>query len=202
MTDTASGWDEFYRKLEGRAPRPLLMDVLKAFEEQPSPVQRRAIDLGCGDGTETIALLARGWNVLALDAEPAAIQRLLEKMPGNGHPHLQAQVARFEALDLPPVDLIHASFSLPFCPPEYFEVLWGRIVAAIKPGGRFAGQFFGVNDSWVSEPDMTFHTAGQLRVMLEKFELESFVEQEEDGQAASGPKHWHIFTVIARKVRD
>ena len=199
MSNEPFTWDDYYQKIQGREPRPLLMDVLNAFARETSPSSRLAIDLGCGDGTETIALLARGWNVLAVDGEPAAIHRLLKKLPENGHPHLQTQIMKFQELSLPPADLIHASFSLPFCPPEYFDAFWNKIVSAIKPGGRFAGQFFGVNDSWSTKPDMTFRTAGQLRAMLERFEVESFVELEEDGQAASGPKHWHLFTVIARK---
>jgi tellurite methyltransferase len=202
MADEQMSWDEFYKNMEGREPRPLLKDVLHAFAEEGPSASRLAIDLGCGDGTETIALLARGWNVLAIDGEPAAIRRLLDKLPADGHPHLETQVARFEEVTLPPADLIHASFSLPFCPPEYFDALWERIVKAVKPGGRFAGQFFGLRDSWAGEPEMTFHTEAQVHAMFEMFKVESFVETDEDGQAVSGPKHWHLFTVIAKKTRE
>jgi hypothetical protein len=47
---------------------------------------------------------------------------------------------------------------------------------------------------------MTFHTEGQVRAMLDGLEIEYFHEQDEDGEAASGPKHWHVFTVIVRKI--
>ena len=47
---------------------------------------------------------------------------------------------------------------------------------------------------------MNFHTEAQVRAMIERLETEYFHEQDEDGQAASGPKHWHVFTVIARKM--
>ena len=46
---------------------------------------------------------------------------------------------------------------------------------------------------------MSFHTEDQVRALFDGFEIESFHEQEEDGSSASGPKHWHRFTVIARK---
>ena len=202
MTDEDLTWDDYYQKIQGRAPRPLLMEVLNLFDRDAPQNSRDAIDLGCGDGTETIALLGRGWKVLAIDGEPASIKRLLEKLPGNGHPHLQTRIAKFEELVLPLADLIHASFSLPFCQPAYFDAFWEKIVNAVKPGGRFAGQLFGVNDSWANETDMTFHTSEQVREMMRKFEVESFVELEEDGQAASGPKHWHLFTVIVKKIRE
>jgi len=193
------GWEDYYQKIKGRAPRQLLLDALAYFADGSDNVQRLAIDLGCGDGTESALLLERGWNVLAIDGEPASIQHILAKVPAEGQARLQTQVTKFEEVSLPPADLIHASLSLPFCPPEHFDALWTKIAAAVSPGGRFAGQFFGVRDSWVNEPDMTFHTEEQVRRLLEDFEIEHFHEMDEDGTAASGPKHWHVFTTIARK---
>lgn len=189
-------WDEYYQKIQGRKPRPLLLDVLKKYS---SPTSLQAIDLGCGDGTETEVLLDRGWHVLAIDGEPAALKRLAGKVSAENRARLQTQIAKFKGVVLSPADLVHASLSIPFCEPEYFDLLWNKIVSALKPGGRFAGQFFGVRDSWAKEPDMTFHTEDQVRAMLGGFEIEYFHEQDEDGQAANGPKHWHVFTVIAKK---
>jgi trans-aconitate methyltransferase len=196
MSQDENTWANYYQKIKGRAPRQLLLDVL---EKYPSGVSLQAIDLGCGDGTESVVLLERGWNVLAVDGEDAALQHLMEKVPMENRGRLQTQIAKFEDVQLPSVDLVHASLSIPFCKPEYFPGLWQKIVDAIKPGGRFAGQFFGVRDSWANQPDMTFHTEEQVRAMLEPFEIESFQEMDEDGNAVSGPKHWHVFTVIARK---
>ena len=31
------------------------------------------------------------------------------------------------------------------------------------------------------------------------FEIESFQEEEKDGPSGSGPKHWHVFHITARK---
>ena len=199
MSQEDHGWEDYYQKLKGRAPRQLLLDVLAYFPTHVGDEQRFAIDLGCGDGTEAAVLVERGWNVLAIDGEPAAIQHLLSNVPKEKQTRIQTQVAKFEEVSLSSADLIHASFSLPFCPPEHFPAFWAKIVDAIKPGGRFTGQFFGVRDSWANEPDMTIHTEQQIRAMLDRFQMESFQEQDEDGTSTSGPKHWHIFTVIARK---
>ncbi len=53
---------------------------------------------------------------------------------------------------------------------------------------------------------MTFHTEAQVREAFAAFAVEFFHERDEDGEqsagpkaAANGPKHWHVFTVIARK---
>jgi tellurite methyltransferase len=196
MTNENFSWNDYYQKIQGRKPRQLLLDALEKFPWQKGLY---AIDLGCGDGTETVILLERGWNVLAVDGEPTAIKRLMGKVPAENQKQLETQVAKFQDVVLTPANLVHASLSIPFCEPEYFDELWRKIVNAVKPSGRFAGQFFGVRDSWVTNTTMTFHSEEQVRELLVDFEIESFHEMDEDGQAASGPKHWHVFTVIARK---
>jgi trans-aconitate methyltransferase len=192
-------WQEYYRKIEGREPRPLLLDVLERYVTDAPQSARQAIDLGSGDGIESAILLERGWSVLAVDSEPSALDHLLARIPSEAQARLQTQVTKFEDVHLPSADLIHASFSLPFCAPEHFDALWDKIVASLKPDGRFAGQFFGVRDTWADQTDMTFLTEDQARARFEKFDIESFQETDEDGHSTSGPKHWHVFTVIARK---
>jgi len=197
MTDEKFNWEDYYHKIQGRAPRQLLLDALEKF---PAQTELQAIDLGCGDGTEAVVLLSRGWHVLAVDGEPAGLKRLMEKVQTEGQAHLQTQMSKFEEVTLPPADLIHASYSIPFCHPDHFSALWEKIASALNSGGRFAGQFFGIHDTWADNKAMTFHTEEQVRTMLQNFEIEYFHEQDEDGAAASGPKHWHVFTVIARKI--
>ena len=196
MSNKEYDWDKYYKWIQGREPRQLLLDVLEKYSTGDS---LHAIDLGCGDGTETVVLLSRGWTVLAVDGSEAGIKRLLNKVPEAGQSRLQTQVAKFEDVILPSTDLVHASYSIPFCHPDHFPQLWNKITNAIKPGGRFAGEFFGDRDSWTKESDMTFHTEEQVRAMVDGMEIEYFHEMDEDGEAASGPKHWHVFTVIARK---
>lgn len=197
MSNEDYNWDDYYKWIQGREPRQLLLDVL---EKYPMGESLHAIDLGCGDGTETAVLLSRGWHVLAVDGAEAGIKRLMNKVPAEAQTRLHTQVAKFEEVILPKTDLIHASYSIPFCHPGHFPALWRRIVNALNPGGRFAGQFFGDRDSWATEPDMTFHTERQVRAMLGGWDVEYFHEQDEDGEAANGPKHWHVFTVIAKKM--
>jgi len=110
-------------------------------------------------------------------------------------------VAGFEDLHLSETDLVYAGYSLPFCKPAAFDGLWDKITSSIRPGGRFAGQLFGVRDSWADEPEMTFHSAEQAAALLAvEFDVESLEEIDEDGSAFSGPKHWHVFDIIARKL--
>ena len=139
------------------------------------------------------------WHVLAVDSQPSAFKYLKEKIPAEAQQRLQTQVAKFEDVELSPADLIHASYSLPFCHPQHFVALWNKIVTSLNSGGRFAGQLFGVNDTWATSPDMTFFTEELARALFADFEVEHFQVEDEDGASTTGPKHWHIFHVIAQK---
>lgn len=198
--DESRCWTNYYNAVTGRPPRPILLDAVARFSQPATGrVDYQAIDLGCGDGTETLALVQQGWKVLAIDKQPEAIARVQAIVPLEHHAQLQTQVSGFEDVILPPADLIYAGFSVPFCRPQSFAAFWAQVVAAVPPRGRFAGQLFGDRDSWANEPTMTFHTVASARALFNQFELEVFTEIDEDGQAVSGPKHWHVYNVIARK---
>jgi tellurite methyltransferase len=197
-------WATYYQAVAGRPPRETLLKALAAFDEEPAPDQPRwAVDLGCGDGRDTVELLRRGWRVLAIDGEPKAFDRLLSRADISSD-LLQIQQMRFEALTLPSeVDLINASFCLPFCPPANFPQLWQTIVAALNPGGRFCGQLFGDRDSWTIYPNRSHHTREQVDALLQLFEVEWLEEEEHPGVTAIGDeKYWHIFHIVARKKLD
>ena len=81
-----------------------------------------------------------------------------------------------------------------------FSMVEGRIVAAIRPGGRFAGQFFGDRDTWASLPGRTHHSRDEVMTLLEGFEIELMNEEEKDDPPElRSPKHWHLFHVVAKK---
>lgn len=192
-------WESIYAKTSGRPPRELLVEVIKRFGQNALENPYKAIDLGSGDGTETAFLLAQGWHVLAIDSEPAAFESLNSKIPLEGQGRLQTQRASFETLELSTVDLIYAGYSAPFCHPRHFDTLWNTIVNCINTRGRFAGQLFGVHDTWATNTDMTFFTREQAGNLFSTFEIEHFYEEDEEGDSNIGPKHWHVFHVIARK---
>jgi SAM-dependent methyltransferase len=195
-------WRSYYEKTGDRPPRSTLLCALALFDSQDPPGdQRLAVDLGSGNGRDTVELLRRGWRVLAIDAEAAAIEGLLARPGVTGTGRLETKVARFEDADLPGCDLVNSSFALPLCPPAAFPRVWQAIRGALGPGGRFAGQLYGDRDSWVGNPTITFHTRAELDALLAGFDIEHFREEEEDSVTPRGKaKHWHIFHVVARKM--
>lgn len=189
-------WAGYYAWSAGREPRPLL---LTACEELGSGEGRMAINLGCGDGTEALELLARGWSVTAVDTEEAGLASLRTRIPASTVHRIRTICASFTEVNLPDAYLIHAGFSLPFCPPQNFPAMWVRIRQALVPGGIFAGQLFGIRDSWADDPNMTFHARHEVEELLDGLQILRLCETERDGQAFSGPKHWHTFDILARK---
>ncbi len=61
-------WVGYYDAQVGREPRELLMRVLGLFQREGRV--GHALDLGCGDGTDTVELLNRGWQVVSEDKRP------------------------------------------------------------------------------------------------------------------------------------
>jgi tellurite methyltransferase len=189
-------WSDYYQKVGQRLPRDLFLQAVNLF---PSP--GLAVDLGCGAGVEIRELLRRGWQVVAIDQEAAAFEYLTAEVPSEQRAHLTTQCESFSTMTLPTADFIWAGLSLPFCPPEQFPDLWEKITEALRPGGRFAGDLFGVRHAWRENPEMTFVTMEQVRDFLQGFEVEVLTEAEEERPTAlQGMQHWHGFDVIARKL--
>ena len=196
--DRGKRWADYYAATADHPPRRTLLDALARFAPSASP--RLAVDLGCGDGRDTIELLRRRWSVLAIDAEPAAIARLQSRADLPEGAQLSCLCQRVEDAAWPAADLVNASFSLPLCAPDRFRALWRRILTSLKPGGRFSGQLYGDRDGWAGRPNMTHLDRAAAERLLQDLRVELFDEEETDAVTPHGKsKHWHIFHIVARR---
>jgi SAM-dependent methyltransferase len=197
-------WPGYYDAVQGRAPRDTLLRAIEAFDREGLPAgDRLALDLGCGEGRDTLELLIRGWRVVAIDPCRDGIDRLLSRVEEDHRSRLDVRLEQVEDADLPMAPLVNVSFSIPFFDPTRFDEFWPRLVRAVAPGGRFAGQFFGDRDDWASIPGRLHHTREQVDRLLAPFHVEQLDEIERDGKDAfANPKHWHVYHVVARKRPD
>ena len=186
-------WSAYNDAQAGRQPRPLCRQVLGHAGPGDG---RRAVDLGCGSGIETAAMLEAGWRVFATDVDPATPTRVAD-LVGREAP-VEVVVASFEEVRLPRADLVYAGYALPFVPSSHFPDVWRAVREALRPGGWLAVDLLGDRDSWVGQRSMTFLDRGTLDGLVQGLDVVSLEEEDEDGRSFSGPKHWHVFHLLAR----
>lgn len=188
------GWADYYVATEGRPPREPLV---RAVETLGRPGD--ALDLGSGAGNDTRYLLERGFRVTAVDADPDSFAA---RQASNG-PQLWTIQSGFRELSLRSAsyDLISAQFALPYLHPAEFSPVVARILGALRPGGVFTGDLFGIRDGWnVPEIGMTFLEREGAEALFTDLDLIEFNEVEEERALATGElKQWHLFQIIARR---
>lgn len=195
-TPGPSHWDEYNAAQRTREIRPLCQEVMDAAGPGEGRV---ALDLGCGLGRETHALLRDGWRVHAVDSAPSAYDMVLGTTGGDHEGRLTVHASDLAGLTaFPAADLVHAGYSLPYLRPADFAHVWHLVRTALRPGAWLAVNLFGHHDTWAATYDGTFLTTEATRDLFHGMTLVKFHEEDEDGTAYSGPKHWHLFDVIAR----
>jgi SAM-dependent methyltransferase len=203
MTDSAY-WARYHDVTVDRPSWETVRFAIDRFraEDDGATRVRFAVDLGCGAGRDARELLRAGWRVLAIDREPAAIEALTAATPAERRPRLETRIADLATAAVPACDLVNASLSLPFLPPDAYWAAWRRTLEAIPVGGRVAAMLFGDRDDSAADPDMTCPPPEAIRASLAAFEIEHWVDLEEDTTTALGePHHFHRMDLVARRIR-
>ena len=192
-------WAAYYRYTLGREPRPLFMRGLQAMAAS-GVAPGTAVDVGSGDGTETMHLLEAGWRVIAIDSAPAAAEVLAPRVPEDARDRLAIRTEAADEVELPPFDLLYSAYVLSYLPPDACARLWAHARDALRPGGFIVVNIFGDHHEWAGkEPDTTFLSRDEVDRLLEGLDVVALDELEEDGNSFIGPTHWHVWDVIARR---
>lgn len=195
-------WEGYYINKLNEPAREFIVQALKTI---PNPKSGDiALDLGAGVGHETLLLLEKNYNVIALDKQKIAFDFMYKRPEITQYKdRLKTIIASFEDLDftlLPDLDMVIASFSIPFVNPKNFDDFWTHLVDKIKSNGYFIGNMFDPGFTTFNEKDrsvMSFHTKQQTIGLLKKFTILSFKEVKE---AAKDPgKYVHHYEIIAQK---
>lgn len=131
-------WNERYEA--GRIPWDLrgVPPALTRFLEREAAPGRVLIP-GCGSGYEVKAFLDRGWQPVALDFSPVALERARTVLGAQGGCLRLADFFRDDPAG--PFDLIYERTFLCSMPPERRPAYAARMAGLLRPGDRLAGVF-------------------------------------------------------------
>ena len=133
---TADFWDEKYaasRRVWSGRPNQRLVEQVTAL------TPGRALDVGCGEGADTIWLAEQGWQVTAVDVSTVALERTAHHAVEQGVDD-RLEIGEYDVMiGEPPLeagafDLVTAFFL--HVPPQDFDDVYRRVAAAVAPGGR------------------------------------------------------------------
>jgi SAM-dependent methyltransferase len=129
---TATRWDPSLYATNAAFVPALGAAVLDLLAPRPS---ERVLDLGCGDGVLTQKLIAAGCDVVGVDADPAMVAAAQAK-------GVDARVGDARALAFDgEFDAVFTNAALHWVGQP--DVVTAGIKRALKPGGRYVGEFGG-----------------------------------------------------------
>ena len=180
-----------------RPVRPLAVAAVEVARRGTTGADPTAVELGCGRGIEAAFLAESGFAVHTIDADPSVTGIMGDLATALPITHTTRELEQITAL--PAADLILSCATLPFVRRTRFTALWERTRSALRPGGVLAVDLFGDRDDWAST-DGTFLARGEVTELLVGLEVLDLAEEERDGRSFSGPKHWHTYRVLARRL--
>ena len=146
MTDLS--WEGIYASGQQLNRYPFSEVVSFFFRNRPttSGERPRALDVGCGSGVHSAFLASHGFNVLAIDFSPSAIDAASAAYP---EPSITFQAADFEAFDPgdKKFDLVVDRCATTHSSVPIAEGFYQRLKSSLRPGARLFWQGFAWDNS-------------------------------------------------------
>ena len=160
-------WDDRYRShtaVWSGNPNPQL--VAEVADLPPGT----ALDVGCGEGADTLWLTSRGWQVTGVDFAPTALARAAAQAEKLG---VAVRLVHADLVTWVPdraYDLVSAHFM--HLPTEDRVPLFARLAAAVAPGGTLllVGHDRSDLETTAGRPDLPdwFFTAAETAAALDE----------------------------------
>jgi len=127
-------------------------EVVDLIEGREALVVGRALDLGCGTGTNVRYLAEHGWDATGVDAEPLAVERAEEKIHDTANARvLLGDVTRLSSLDVPgPFDLVLDIGCFHGIEPSRRDAYASGVADRTRPGAALFVFAFGAGTGFLS----------------------------------------------------
>jgi len=189
---------------------------LKAFLDKNHPPKGEALDLGCGEGRNSLLLANYGFHVHAIDISSVGIQKLETYALSHELNSIQCSVEDVRVVQLTPhfYDAIIAATILDHLTREEGRKVAESIIAALKPGGFVYVDVFTIHDPGASTStqnettESISETASFIKHYFDEGELATWFSALETLQyeekmiydESHGDPHYHgIARLIGRK---
>lgn len=194
---TAAGWDERYASAEriwSGDPNGALVDA--AREWTPGT----ALDVGCGEGADTVWLARQGWSVTALELSGVALERAQRAAAAAGIEVVWVHAGLVEAGRLGPFDLVACLYpAVPRTPDGAAE---RALMDAVAPGGRLLF----VHHEHVTDPShahgfdpSAYLSAASLLDAADGWRVEQRGLRERQISGGAGAHHRHDDVLVLRR---
>ncbi|WP_214416210.1 FAD-dependent oxidoreductase [Sphaerisporangium fuscum] len=178
-----AGWEERYQArpaIWSGSPNPQL--VAEAAALTPG----RALDVGCGEGADTVWLAERGWQVTAVDISRTALRRAAAHAEAAGSPVAgRIEWTHADLRERPPAegayDLVSSNFM--HLPGKPRRELFARLAAAVAPGGTLL---------------IVGHHPSDLRTSAHRMHFPDMMYTAEEVASALDPATWEIVSADTR----
>jgi polyketide synthase PksJ len=126
------------RTLATEQMSPALDELSLKFALWTRATRGDGLDIGCGDGLATMAALARGGHVIAVDPDQAALHRLVARVPSDQYRRLKVRQGSLPDLDFKcaHVSAVHAARVLHILEPAAMQESLQKIFRWIYPAGK------------------------------------------------------------------
>jgi len=192
-------------------------EKLEQFLNDTHPPTAEALDLGCGEGRNSLLLARYGYHVHAVDASSQGIQKLENYARSQGLDNINCEVADVRTVQLKPdhYDIIVAVTILDHISEKEGKKVAEAMINALKPGGFAYIESFTVHDPAASaasrENETISETASFVHHYFDEGELATWFspletvlyEEIMKYDDSHGKPHYHgIARLITRKSTD
>jgi len=154
------------------------------------PRDQRALIPGCGSGYEVRACAEGGFETLAIDLAPAALERARQTLGALAH---LVRLADFFEFDFEaPFDLVYERAFLCALPRRMWPGYAPRVAELLRPGGRLAGFFY--FDEAERGPPFGLKAEELEPLLGQHFDRIADAEVDDSIPIFAGKERWQVWT--------